>query len=302
MRVAHGQMPEEDLEKIILGFFHHEFDVLISTAIVESGVDVSRANTMYIDQAQIFGLSQLYQLRGRVGRSKARAYCYLLIPKNRPLEKDAQERLKVIQENTALGSGIRIAQYDLELRGAGNLLGEDQSGHVNAVGYELYSDLLQEALSDAKGEAVTSREIEPEINLRIPALLPDSYMPDIRLRLYYYKRLSEIDSEKELDEIESDLRDQFGDLPEQVINLLGVMLIRKVCKDLGIKDISAGVKTISLVFSDATPVKPEVVIKLATRENRKYAITPDNRLNIRLNNINWSGVYEEVKYLTTLIY
>ncbi len=301
MRVAHGQMPEEDLEKIILGFFHHEFDVLISTAIIESGVDVSRANTMYIDQAQIFGLSQLYQLRGRVGRSKARAYCYLLIPKNRALEKDAQERLKVIQENTALGSGIRIAQYDLELRGAGNLLGEDQSGHINAVGYELYSDLLQEALGEAKGEVHASREIEPEINLRIPALIPDSYMPDIRLRLFYYKRLSEIDSETELDEIEADLRDQFGELPEQVVNLLGVMLIRKVCKDLGVKDISAGVKTISLVFTEFTLLKPETVIRLATRENKKYSITPDNRLNVRLNNVTWSGVYEEVKYLTTLV-
>ncbi len=301
MRIAHGQMPENELETTMVDFFKHEFDVLLSTAIIESGMDISRANTIFIDQAQIFGLSQLYQLRGRVGRSKSRAYCYLLIPRDRVLEKDAQERLKVIQENTALGSGIRIAQYDLELRGAGNLLGDDQSGHVHAVGYELYMDLLQEALSSAKGEDRAAMDVDPEINLRIPALIPDQYMGDIRMRLYYYKRLSEIESESELDEIEHDLRDQFGPPPEQVVNLMGVMLIRKVCKELGVKDIGAGVKTISLVFSESTKLKPDTVIKLASRDNKKYALTPDNRLNIRLNTISWANVYEEVRYLASLI-
>ncbi|RYZ75919.1 MAG: transcription-repair coupling factor, partial [Proteobacteria bacterium] len=192
IRVGHGQMNEHDLEKTMLEFFHHEVDVLVCTAIVESGMDIPRANTMFIDSAHMFGLSQLYQLRGRVGRSKARAYCYLMMPRGKKLEKDAQERLKIIQENSALGSGIKIAQYDLELRGSGNILGDDQSGHVNAVGYELYMDLLQEALADAKGEDIGDIELDPEINLRIAAMIPESYIADIRIRLSYYKALADI--------------------------------------------------------------------------------------------------------------
>ena len=301
MRVAHGQMNEDELESAMLAFFHHEIDVLICTAIVESGMDVPRANTMFIDQAHMFGLSQLYQLRGRVGRSKARAFCYLLLPKGKKLEKDAEERLKVIQENTALGSGIRIAQYDLELRGAGNILGDDQSGHVNSVGYELYMDLLNEALADAKGSPLADRDLDPEINLKVPALIPDSYISDIRIRLSYYKALSEISSQEELDRIEDELKDQFGPIPEPVINLMGLMLIRKQCKDLGVRDISAGLKNISLIFTEKTRLKPETAIQLAFRENKKYSITPDQRLNISMNNITWSNVYEELNYLLCLV-
>ncbi len=301
MKVAHGQMNEEDLEQAMLSFFNHEIDVLICTAIVESGMDVPRANTMFIDQAQMFGLSQLYQLRGRVGRSKARAFCYLLLPKDKKIEKDAQERLKIIQDNSALGSGIRIAQYDLELRGAGNILGDDQSGHVNSVGYELYMDLLNEALAEAKGEPLTDRELDPEINLRVPALIPDKYIADIRIRLSYYKALADITSQEDLDRIEDELKDQFGEIPEPVINLMGLMLIRKQCKDLGVRDISAGAKNISLIFTERTKLKPETAIKLAMRENKKYSITPDQRLNIRMNTITWSAVYEELNYLLGLI-
>ncbi|MFZ3230125.1 MAG: transcription-repair coupling factor [Pseudobdellovibrio sp.] len=301
MKVAHGQMDEHELEAAMLSFFNHEIDVLICTAIVESGMDVPRANTMFIDQAHMFGLSQLYQLRGRVGRSKARAYCYLLLPKDKKIEKDAQERLKIIQDNSALGSGIRIAQYDLELRGAGNILGDDQSGHVNSVGYELYMDLLNEALAEARGENISDRDLDPEINLRIPALIPDFYISDIRIRLSYYKALSEIKSQSDLDIIEAELTDQFGDIPEPVVNLMGLMLIRKQCKDLGVRDISAGPKNISLIFTERTRLKPEAAIRLAMRENKKYSITPDQRLNVRLNTITWSAVYEELNYLLSLI-
>ncbi len=294
-------MEEHELEEAMLAFFNHEIDVLICTAIVESGMDVPRANTMFIDQAHMFGLSQLYQLRGRVGRSKTRAFCYLLLPKQTKIEKEAQERLKIIQDNSALGSGIRIAQYDLELRGAGNILGDDQSGHVNTVGYELYMDLLNEALAEAKGEPIADRELDPEINLRVPALIPDAYIPDIRIRLSYYKALADIASQDELDRLEEELRDQFGPLPEPVTNLMGLMLIRKQCKDLGVRDVSAGLKSISLIFTNQTKLKPETAIQLAFRENKKYSITPDQRLNIRINNITWVAVYEELNYLLTLI-
>jgi transcription-repair coupling factor (superfamily II helicase) len=297
IRVGHGQMNEHDLEKTMLEFFHHEVDVLVCTAIVESGMDIPRANTMFIDSAHMFGLSQLYQLRGRVGRSKARAYCYLMMPRGKKLEKDAQERLKIIQENSALGSGIKIAQYDLELRGSGNILGDDQSGHVNAVGYELYMDLLQEALAEAKGEDIDDIELDPEINLRIAAMIPESYINDIRIRLSYYKALADISSNEELDRIEEELKDQFGDIPEPTLNLMGLMLIRRLCKELGVRDISAGVKSVSLIFTEKTLLKPETAIQLAMRENKKYSLTPDNRLNIRMNNIGWGNVYEELEYL-----
>lgn len=297
VRIGHGQMEEHELEKTMLAFFHHEIDVLVCTAIVESGMDVPRANTMFIDSAHMFGLSQLYQLRGRVGRSKTRAYCYLMMPKNRQLDKEQQERLKIIQENTALGSGIKIAQYDLELRGAGNILGEEQSGHINSVGYELYMDLLNEALAEAKGEKVEDFDLDPEINLRIPAMIPDNYISDIRIRLSYYKALAEINSNEDLDRIEEELRDQFGPIPEPTVNLMGLMLIRRQCKELGVRDISAGVKSISLIFTERTNLKPETVIQLAIRENKKYSLSPDNRLNIKMSVISWTTVHEELELL-----
>lgn len=300
MRVAHGQMDEDELEKTMVAFFNHEIDILICTAIVESGMDVSRANTMFIDQAHMMGLSQLYQLRGRVGRSKQRAYCYLFLPRTGKIEKDAQERLKVIQENTALGSGIRIAQYDLELRGSGNLLGEEQSGHVNAVGYEMYMDLLNEAVAELRGDGSQTEVIDPEINLRIPAMIPDNYISDIRVRLSYYKALAEIQSHDDLQNIEEELKDQFGTIPEATLNLMGLMLIRSQCRQLGVLDVSAGPKNLSLKFSPNTKLKTETVISLAVRENKKYSITPDNRLNIRMNQIQWPAVYEEIAYLLKL--
>lgn len=300
IKVAHGQMEEHELEKAMLAFFHHEIDVLVCTAIVESGMDVPRANTMFIDSAHMFGLSQLYQLRGRVGRSKTRAYCYLIMPRDRKLDKEQQERLKIIQENTALGSGIKIAQYDLELRGSGNILGEEQSGHVNTVGYELYMDLLNEALAEAKGESIDDIELDPEINLKIPALIPDNYIKDVRIRLGYYKALADITSQDDLDRIEDELRDQFGPIPEQTVNLMGLMLIRRQCKELGVRDISAAVKSVSLIFTEKTKIRPEAVIQLAIRESKKYSITPDNRLNIKLGTISWSAVYEELEALLKL--
>lgn len=300
VRVGHGQMPEHELEQTMIAFFNHDIDILLCTTIIESGIDNPRANTMFIDNAHQLGLAQLYQLRGRVGRSKERAYCYLLIPPNKQLDKDAQERLKVIQENTALGSGIRIAHHDLELRGAGNLLSEEQSGHIDAVGYEMYTELLNEAIRTAKGEEVVE-VLEPEINVRIPALIPNDYISDIRIRLSYYKALSQIESPQDIDRIEEELRDQFGKLPEQVINLMGLMLIRSQCKHLGIRDISSGLKTISLSFTDRTPLPPEQVIALTSRDNKKYSITPDMRLIVRMNQINWTNIHDELTYLEKLV-
>lgn len=295
--VAHGQMEEKELEKTMLAFFHQEIDVLVCTTIIESGMDIPKANTMFIDNAHALGLSQLYQLRGRVGRSKSRAYCYLLVPPNRKLDETAAERLKVIQENTSLGSGITIAQHDLELRGSGDILGQEQSGHINAIGYEMYLELLEDAIAEAKGEPLKSDAIEPDINIRIPALIPDRYIPDIRIRLSYYKALTEIDSPADLDRIEEELQDQFGPLPEPVHNLMGLMLIRKYCKDLGIKDISSSTAMVTLSFTDKATIPPNKIVELSMRENKKYAITPDQKFKIRMKNITWPNIYEELMYL-----
>ena len=295
-RVGHGQMPEELLEKTMLDFYNHEFDLLICTTIIESGLDIPSANTIIIDRADTFGLSQLYQLRGRVGRSKERAYCYLLIPPQGVVDKTAQERLKIIQENTELGSGFHIAHHDLELRGGGNILGEDQSGQIAAVGYELYMELLEQALQTAKG-LTPKEDLEPEINLRIQALIPDSYIEDIRIRLSYYKMLSEIEDEGDLDRIEQELTDRFGKIPEAVTNLLGIMLIRKMCKDLGVRDISSGTKNLSLMFTTDTKAVPDKVIRLATQQAQSYQLTPDQKLIIRMNSMGWPSILEELKNL-----
>ena len=299
IRVGHGQMEEHELEQVMVAFYHHQIDVFVCTTIIEAGIDNPRANTMFIDNAQQFGLSQLYQLRGRVGRSKDRAYCYLLIPPNRRIEADAQERLKIIQENTELGSGIRIAHHDLELRGAGNLLGEDQSGEIDAVGYEMYLELLEDAIKEVKGEEVIE-QIEPDINVRIPALIPDNYIPDIRIRLSYYKALARISSPEDIDRIEEQLSDQFGKLPEPLLNLMGLMLIRHHCKELGIRDLSSGPKTVSLAFTERTPLPATTVVQLAQRENKKYSITPDMRLIIRMNALAWPDIYDELLALKKL--
>ena len=265
IKVGHGKVSEKTLEKIMLEFFHHEFDVLLCTTIIESGIDIPQANTMIVNRADKFGLSQLYQLRGRIGRSNKRAYCYLLLPTSGHIDSTAQQRLKTLQDHSDLGSGLQIAHYDLELRGAGHLLGEAQSGHVEAVGYDLYLELLEEAIASVKGEANLS-QLEPEIHIPIPALIPDKYMPDIRVRLAFYRKLSKIKDIKEIDIIEEDVRDQFGEPPEPVLNLFGVMVIRFLCKQLGIRDLKAGNKSLSLTFTEKTPLSGEKIVHLATNK------------------------------------
>lgn len=294
--VGHGQMEEKYLEKVIMSFINKETDILLSTTIIESGVDIGNANTMFIDNAHQFGLSQLYQLRGRVGRSKNKAYCYLIIPKGKQLDKESLERLKILQENTTLGSGIRIAHYDLELRGAGNLLGENQSGHVNVVGYDLYMDLLQQAISEAQGKE-TVQEIDPEINIPLPALIPSDYIQDIRLRLSYYKILSNIKDPDDIDRIDQDLTDQFGKPPMEVINLFTMMLVKRICKDKGIKEVKSGPKTLSLTFDPQTKVSVDRILKLTQLENKKYKLLPGDRLTIRMNEITWPNIYDEINFL-----
>ncbi len=251
VEVAHGQMNDEALEEILLAFMEGRFDVLVCTAIVESGVDLPNVNTMLIHRADLFGLSQLHQLRGRVGRASARGNCVLMVPED--LSRDARKRLGVLVENTRLGSGFAIAAADLEMRGSGNLLGEAQSGNIDAVGYHVWVELLEEAVHAARGNVDRDR-VEPEVELPLPAFLPETLIPDVEERMGWYRRLAAARRESDVDELIDDLRGEHGDLPEEVIHLAGRLQIGLVCRRLGITRVS-WLKVRALIeFHAASPV------------------------------------------------
>jgi transcription-repair coupling factor (superfamily II helicase) len=233
---AHGQMAEHQLEKIMLSFLNGQIDVLVSTAIIGSGLDIPTANTMIIDRADTFGLSDLYQLRGRVGRGNLQAYAYFLIPGEDILTDDAKKRLQAIQEMSYLGAGFRLALKDLEIRGAGNLLGGEQSGHIYKVGFDMYMDMLEKAVAELKGEELRD-EIEPQIKLRLAAFIPEEYISDMSLRLSMYKRLTSLKSLGELDDFTVELVDRFGRMPDEVINLMHVIAIKLLSRKLFISKV-----------------------------------------------------------------
>jgi transcription-repair coupling factor (superfamily II helicase) len=294
--VGHGQMAEKELEQVMLSFMHGEANLLLCTTIIESGLDIPNANTLIINRADTFGLSQLYQLRGRVGRSKQRAYAYLLIPGEGSISPDARERLKIIQELTELGAGFRIATHDLEIRGAGELLGAKQSGDIAAVGYELYAELLDEAVRTLKGEAMPER-VEPEIKLKVPAFVPEAYVPDPNQRLMIYKKLTQPADEAEIDDIRAELIDRFGALPMAVIYLLEVMRIRVLLKKLLVKEIELAGNELILSFHERTPVSPDAITALLRKEKGKYRFTPDFRLYARIADTSFDGVLAEARNL-----
>ena len=253
--VAHGQLPERELEKKMLGFLHGEADVLLCTTIIESGLDVPRANTILIHRADALGLAQLYQLRGRVGRSTQRAYAYLLIPGEEALTRDAQRRLEAIQDLSELGSGFRLANMDLEIRGAGNLLGAEQSGNLAAVGYETYMEMLEQTIDELRGKAVAA-DVDPEIRLPVPARLPEAYVASVNQRLVLYKRLSSCRDDAEVDGIRDELLDRFGELPVEAQNLIEVIRLKIVARKLGILAIDAQRGELVLTAADTTTLDP----------------------------------------------
>ncbi|QQR79985.1 MAG: transcription-repair coupling factor [Deltaproteobacteria bacterium] len=276
IEIAHGQMDADGLEEVMVRFFHQDFNVLLCTTIIESGIDVPTANTLIINNADHFGLSQIYQLRGRVGRGNHRAYAYLLVPPGKPLTKESQLRLDVLQRFSDLGSGHKIATYDLEIRGAGNLLGTKQSGQMEAIGYELYTDILNKAIRELKGEHILD-EIDPELHFPIPSYLPTDYIDDPALRLEFYRRLASMNSEDETEIIEHELKDRFGDLPPEVENLLQLSLIKVHAKKLRLKQIRFDGKYFSYAFDPSTPLNPDFLTERVTRSPRLYKLTPDMR-------------------------
>jgi transcription-repair coupling factor (superfamily II helicase) len=294
--VGHGQLAEKELEKVMLSFMHGESNLLLCTTIIESGLDIPSANTLIVNRADTFGLSQLYQLRGRVGRSKQRAYAYLLIPGEGAISSDALERLKIIQDLTELGAGFRIATHDLEIRGAGDLLGARQSGDIVAVGYELYAELLDEAVRTLKGEALPER-VEPEIKLKVPAFIPEDYVRDPNQRLLIYKKLTQPADEAEIDDIRAELIDRFGALPMAAVYLLEVMRLRVLLKGLLVKEIELAGGDLVLSFHERTPISPDAITALLRKEKGRYRFTPEFRLYARVSDSSFDGVLREARNL-----
>ncbi|RKY03358.1 transcription-repair coupling factor, partial [Candidatus Poribacteria bacterium] len=279
--VAHGQMSERLLERVMLDFINRKYDVLVCTTIIESGIDIPNVNTIIIDRADTLGLAQLYQLRGRVGRAGEKAYGYLFYPKDRAITEGAQKRLKVIEELTELGSGFKLALRDLEIRGAGNILGPEQHGHINAVGYELYCKLLEEAVRELKGEKV-EEEIETRISLPIDAYIPDDYIPDPAQKVMIYKKIASAKDEEWLRDIEEELRDRFGEVPERVRALLEIASLKLFAQKLGVESISSDGETVRIVFVEGkAKVDPMKLVELVQRD-RSISITPPVRMSIKL--------------------
>ncbi len=280
--VAHGQMGEGELEKVMLAFMHHEFDVLVATTIIENGLDIPLANTILINRAERHGLSELYQLRGRVGRSNRRAYAYLLIPPENELTEVARRRLAALKEFSDLGAGFKIAALDLELRGAGNMLGGEQSGHIEAVGFELYTSMLEAAVKELKGEGHEERPAT-QLNLGIALRIDESYVPEENQRLRLYKKVAGAASEAALQEVRAEMGDRYGALPDATVYLLEAAELRLECERMGVAQIDRKRGELQIRFSENAAVDPAQLMQLVARNARRGAqFTPQGVLKLPL--------------------
>ena len=297
--IAHGQMPERELENVMLEFVRHKHDILVCTMIIESGLDIPNVNTIMINRADAFGLAQLYQLRGRVGRADEQAYGYLFYPPDKSITERAQRRLQVIEEFTDLGSGFKIALRDLEIRGAGNILGAQQHGHITNVGYELYCKLLDDAARKLKGEKV-EEDIETSINLPIEAFLPDDYIPDSRQKISIYKKISALKNEKQKDELTKELKDRYGNIPEPVEMLLEITTIKQLSQKLGISAIVAGGNRIKVTFDERNPKIDVTQLVEAVQENPQLELRPPAQLLISIEEIIGKELLTELQLILTM--
>ncbi|MBT5384620.1 MAG: transcription-repair coupling factor, partial [Kordiimonadaceae bacterium] len=279
--MAHGQMAPGQIEDIMNAFYDGAYDVLLSTTIVESGLDIPTANTMIIHRADNYGLAQLYQLRGRVGRSKVRAYAYLTLPPNRIPTPQAEKRLHVLQTLDTLGAGFTLASHDLDIRGAGNLLGDEQSGHIKEVGIELYQQMLEEAVAQAKSglsEDEPSESWSPQINVGASVMIPERYVKDLNLRMSLYRRIAELNDKRDVDAFGAELIDRFGTLPEEVEHLLKIIKIKQYCRRAGIEKIETGPKGAIITFRNSSFANPGGLIEFLTQQGSVTKIRPDHRL------------------------
>ena len=300
INVAHGQMRERELEHVMKDFYQQRFNLLLCTTIIETGIDVPTANTIIINRADKFGLAQLHQLRGRVGRSHHQAYAYLLVPEEEALGAQARKRLEAIQSMEELGAGFYLAMHDLEIRGAGEVLGESQSGEMQEVGFSLYASMLDTAVRSLKEGKEPDMQhpfgITTEINLHVPALLPDEYCGDIHERLILYKRMASCTDEEQLDDMQIELADRFGLLPDPVKALLDCHRLRIAAKPLGITRVDASADSIQIQFVPNPPVNPAKIVALV-QGNRQYQISGPDRLKVK---IQIAGIKDRVKRIKSL--
>jgi transcription-repair coupling factor (superfamily II helicase) len=296
--VAHGQMKPDELDKIMTDFDEGHFDVLLSTTIVESGLDISSANTIIIYRADMFGLAQLYQLRGRVGRSKVRAYAYLTVPGRKQLTRNAEKRLDVMQKLDSLGAGFTLASYDMDIRGFGNLLGAEQSGNIKEVGVELYQNMLREAIESMQATN-DNKEVEDiysiKLNLGISVLIPEEYVQDSDLRMGLYRRLGNLESDADIESFAVELTDRFGKLPLEVENLLETIKIKFLCRKLEIERLDAGEKGASIQFRNNKFSNPDALIKLIAKNPVRYKIKDGSKFIIA--NCNWADLKVRIQEL-----
>jgi transcription-repair coupling factor (superfamily II helicase) len=278
--VAHGQMPAGVLEDIMSAFYDGKYDVLLSTTIIESGLDIPTANTLIVHRADMFGLSQLYQLRGRVGRAKTRAYALFTLPANKRITAQAERRLKVLQSLDTLGAGFQLASHDLDIRGAGNLLGEEQSGHIKEVGFELYQQMLEEAvmMMKAGGTEAAADRWSPQITIGMAVLIPEDYVADLSVRLGLYRRLADLDDDREIDAFGAELADRFGPLPEEVQHLLKIVAIKALCRRANVEKVDTGPKGAVLSFRDNTFSNPAGLLQYIQEEGPDAKVRPDMKV------------------------
>jgi len=303
VEVVHGRMKAKEIEEAMTNFIRKDCNVLVCTSIVASGLDIPSANTIIINRADRFGLAQLYQLRGRVGRSKEEAYAYLLVPKGAMLSRDAQRRLRVIMDFSEPGSGYRIASNDLEIRGTGNILGTSQSGHISAVGYELYTELMEKTIREIKGEPVVMEEIKPEIHLNVPAFIPEDYLTDVQRRLVMYKRFSVAGSDEALANIREELTDCFGFVPPVVENLFEVIRIRNLLKVAKGMKMGYDGKHMFISFHRNSAIDPADIIRMSQDKSLDVRLTPDLKLYVSMPGLQGEQILERAKgLLHTLIH
>jgi len=286
IRIAHGQMRERDLEQVMLDFYHHRFNILVCTTIIETGIDIPNANTIVINHADHFGLAQLHQLRGRVGRSHHQAYAYLVVPPRKLMTADAVKRLEAIESLEDLGAGFTLATHDLEIRGAGELLGDEQSGQMHEIGFTLYTQLLERAVQALKAgrepDLAAPLSHGGEIDLRIPALIPEDYLPDVHARLVMYKRIASAENDESLKELQVEMIDRFGLLPEPAKNLFRLTQIKLKAQALGIRKLEAGPNGGRILFDKEPRIDPTTVIRLIQTQPRIYKLDGQDKLRFTL--------------------
>jgi transcription-repair coupling factor (superfamily II helicase) len=292
--VAHGRLDDDELEYVMLRFMNKEIDLLVCTTIIESGLDIPSANTILINRADRFGLAQIYQLRGRVGRFDEQAYAYLFISDESRLSKDAKKRLKVLMEHSDLGSGFQIAMSDLQIRGGGTILGASQSGHIAAVGYDMFLKLMEDSMAELKGETV-HESLEPEINITMPASIPESYIQDIDQRLSAYRRLAKMTEPNEIADYKEELVDRFGALPVEAANLLLKIMLRVLAIKAGVKRLDLKGLQLSLCFSPDHQKNPPGILDMVVSRGKRFEFTGNNVLKVELSKRNRAGLLAQTK-------